>query len=216
LLSQFEQSYRQLRRYYSGSVSLVTDLDVGGDGFRVVRSPSLHEGFGAKTQLFDLIEDDKVLFLDCDVMAIRPFDEVWGMIDQDHFLIAKDVNDPLWRAVEIDAVSKRWPGRWMSPVLRYLGPNHPYYNTGVFAWKRTEHICGLFRMWELEWKRFRGSSQYPLVMAMDWRGERPGILPPKYNSWSKWYQNKQQALDAGVTFMHCWSEEKNRMSDFEG
>ena len=211
----FNATYPSLRQWYDGPVSVITDLQSGWshDGYHRIRYRHPFEGFGVKTVLPEYVAAPKILFLDADLSALRNLEEIWQLLNEHEFLIARDVHQTLGLAARWDLGTHKWPPEEVETTLRLVGFDRGYFNTGVFGWRPTERTRRLFHIWHCEWLKHRLSSQYALVRAMEYTSFRPYELPPSYNAYAGRFHSLEQAQQAGITFCHYWADHPRLMSD---
>lgn len=212
---EFNASYPSLRRWYDGPVSVITDLETGWSHGDYERIPYRHsfEGFGVKMVLPEYIDAQKTLFLDADLLVLRSLDEVWNLLDDHDFLIARDVHPTIGLAAKSDVGTRKWPREEIETTLRLVGFDRGYFNTGVFAWRPTKRTAKLFHIWHCEWLKHRLSSQYALVRALDYTGFRPYELHTSYNAYAGSFRSLEHAQQAGVRLCHYWADHPRLLHD---
>ena len=212
---EFNASYPSLRRWYDGPVRVLTDLEYGWmhDGYERIGYWHPFEGFGVKTVLPEYVDAPKALFLDADLLVLRGLEEIWHLLNDHDFLIARDVHRILGLAARWDVGTCKWPPEEVETTLRLVGFDRGYFNTGVFAWRPTERTRKLFHIWHCEWLKHRRSSQYALVRAMDYLSFRPCELHPSYNAYAGRFHSLEHAQQAGITLCHYWADHPRFMSD---
>lgn len=213
----FNACYPSLRRWYDGPVQVITDLESGWahDGYERICYRHPFEGFGVKTVLPEYVSASKVLFLDADLLVLRSLEEIWRLLDEHEFLIARDFHSTIGLAARWDMGTCKWPPEEIETTLQLVGFDRGYYNSGVFAWRPTEQTRKLFHIWHCEWLKHRLSSQYALVRAMDYLNFRPYELDASYNAFAGRYHSLEHAQSAGVILCHYWADHPRFMSDAE-
>lgn len=216
---QFRLSYRQLRRWHDGPVVVITDLQDGWDpsrGYQVGPIPSGITGWGGKTVLFDCVDAQRVLFLDCDVLVLGPLSGVWETLSRADLALVRDCHSTVGEAAYFDTMLRlgEFHADEMGLTPQIVGPDHPYYNAGIVGWKRNNTVRAFFQKWHAEWLRTRTSDQYPMVRALRQSRIRVAELPGTYNFWGKDMGRLADAQAAGIVCLHFWGAFKHRMIEF--
>jgi hypothetical protein len=204
-------------------MSVLTDLGTQGwerrDELRYeVRPlvpPDAAEHFGGKTLLDRYTRSGKVLALDCDTIAVAEFDALWQALDAAEFAVCRDVCPTLWAATENDIRFKpqNSPAD-MRDTIRLCGVDAPYFNGGVFAFRRTQRTADLFLKWHEEWRVYKRSNQYPLLRAMNRAGITPLELPSAFNADARDFGARNEAVAAGAKIVHFYGRSLDEMLGF--
>jgi hypothetical protein len=218
------KSIESIRRTgYLGTISVLTDLgssgwdrrDVLAYDVRQLAPPFVAERFGGKTLVDRYTGAGKVLAVDCDIVAVAPFDEIWCTLDSREFAACRDVCPTLWSAVENDIRCKPQNNPAdLRDTLRLCGVDAPYFNGGVFAFRRTPAVTNLFALWHEEWKKYRGSNQYTLLRALKRAGITPRILDSAYNADARCYETQEAAVSHGAKLVHFYGRSLEDMLRF--
>jgi hypothetical protein len=215
------ESFR--RAGYSGAISVLTDLGAGGwerqgklaYDIRPLAPPFVAERFGGKTFVDRYSSANKVLAVDCDIFAVGPVDGIWDVLDRGEFAICRDVCPTLWLAVENDIRCKpsNKPAD-LRDTLRICDVDAPYFNGGVFAFRRTPAVLNLFAFWYEEWKTYRGSNQYPLMRALKRAGIAPTELGAEYNADARCFETRAAAIARQMKLIHFYGRSLDDMLRF--
>jgi hypothetical protein len=128
-----------------------------------------------KTQINILTPFSETLCLDCDIKAINDISSIWDY-SSEYITIAKALN-PLVK----DAYYKNnREAIETAKCLEFIG-DYTQYNTGVFLFKDSEAINGIFKMWEKEWEKFKHYENMAFNRLISY-GLPVVELPSRYNT----------------------------------
>jgi Nucleotide-diphospho-sugar transferase len=149
-----------------------------------------------KTRLFDLSPYTETLYIDSDILPLKPIDPIWAYFDQADMVMALDRLPTIGECDHIGTVEKTY-------TLESLPASTTHYNSGVMLWRKTPVTQALFWQWQQEWTRFQKQDQLALVRAIAQIQLPIAQLPVNYNT---------SPIDAApvllprneVYFLHCW------------
>jgi Nucleotide-diphospho-sugar transferase len=149
-----------------------------------------------KTRLIDLSPYAETLYIDSDILPLKPIDPIWGYFDQADMVMALDRLPTIGECDHIGTAEKNY-------TLESLPASTTHYNSGVMLWRKTPLTQKLFWQWQQEWTRFQKQDQLALVRAIAQIQLPIAQLPVNYNI---------SPIDAApvllpkneVYFLHCW------------
>lgn len=149
-----------------------------------------------KTQLSRFSPYQETLFLDADILPIRPVSTLWPYLDHGDFAMVLDRNPTVGQCdhvaqEEIDYTLHRVPG------------NTPHFNSGVMVWRKTPGTQQLFQDWHQEWQHFKKQDQLALVRALNTTSIAVVPLPGTYNT-SPRDAAPLLRQNIEVHLLHCW------------
>jgi len=193
--------YQSLRKVgYTGPITIVTDMPKSGlkelpVNLIEVKVPLKYniirkfQSRWVKTSLHNYTPYDRTLFLDVDIVAVKPFDELWNYLDAADICM---VQDPL---------NKKRIMRANTPIPDGV----TYFNAGMILWRKCEAIDNLFKQWREQWLHSKMVDQPPLAKALEVTGVKPLQLPDKYNS-------IMSQKNSEHVFMHATGTEDTKIS----
>jgi len=149
-----------LRKHWQGPVAVVTEVDGPGrrvaeacaeDGrlgaIQVIPSEEVQAGgsgkaYYSKTKLPRLTPFDRTIFLDADVLVVKPFQELWP---EEGEAVITQFSDWVSTGGKMSQRIKGWREVEPHRVARQLAEKWPAINTGVIAW------CGDGGEWAQDW-----------------------------------------------------------------
>lgn len=167
-------SIKSLRRVgYAGPISVVSDLGQIVDE-NVISSPSYRSPKEAKIKSFALSPYDTTLYLDCDVYALLPIDEIWGNLVSSNLCMVRGLVPAIRRVHHAKAEE-------LTYTLSVCHPDFPHYNSGVALWMKAASNDTLWVRWAEEWDRFKDIDELALARALKTEGCSVFDLPSKFN-----------------------------------
>ena len=108
-----------------------------------------------KTSLNKYIDEEKVVFFDCDTLILSKFDIAWSYLD--YFDIALKMNP----------VKQKKIGKGDVSILnnKYLIRDIPHFNSGVIFFKKSDLIDEFFKLWNQFYKK--NNIKYDQVGLME-------------------------------------------------
>ena len=168
---------------------------------RAVEAPPVRSGrFAAqalKIQLGSLTPYSETLYLDADVLPLKPVGQIWEYLSLGCVAMVLDCHPTVG---ECDHIAQIEIDYTLSRVLRTT----PQFNSGVMLWRSDDVTRSLFSRWKAEWGLFGRHDQLALVRATKDLGISIREMPLKYNTPPQ--ENEPVSwpgIDA-VDLLHCW------------
>ncbi len=172
---------------YGITPRLLTAADLGTDKFS---SRSI------KTRLNTLSPYEESLFLDADILPLRPIGDLWQSLEQCDVAMVPDRLPKVSLCDHISPLEKSY-------TLRRLEGDAIQFNSGVLLWKSTAASHALFQEWHQEWLTFQAQDQLALVRALHTTRLAVTSLPTTYNT-SPIDAAPLLAAGEPVYLLHCW------------
>ena len=172
-IDEFRKSYNSLRQFYSGDVTLITNLKVSIDNLNIIKTESSFGDWRAmllnkpKHLKFSIYE--KSIFLDTDTIILDNFSELFKILDHFDFCATTGPMD------------YNWPRIKGQELVGYLP-----YNTGVLGYNSSELCQNVIDDW-LKFYRDRldlnlaGNDQTPFLESVFKHKANVCTLPNNYN-----------------------------------
>jgi hypothetical protein len=148
-----------------------------------------------KTHLGHISPYQETLYLDADILPIRPLTNIWDYLAQGDMAMVRDRQPTLADCDHIAIAEKAY-------TLSRLPSHTPQYNSGVMLWRHSSTSQALFNHWQREWQMFQQHDQLALVRAIDAVGMNIVQLPVNYNI------SPIDAVDLiakhEANLLHCW------------
>jgi Nucleotide-diphospho-sugar transferase len=170
-------------------------------GITPITIPSKHrtgnfQSRNLKTRLASLSPYPETLYIDSDILPLKPIDPIWDYLNQADLAMALDRLPTIGECDHISPIEIRY-------TLESLPESTAQYNSGVMLWRNNRATQALFRRWQQEWGRFQKHDQLALVRALARMQLSVARLPVNYNI---------SPIDAApvllprneVYFLHCW------------
>jgi Nucleotide-diphospho-sugar transferase len=149
-----------------------------------------------KTQLASRSPYIETLYIDSDILPLKPIAPIWDYLAQSDMAMAHDRLPTIGECDHVALVERTY-------TLATLPASTTHYNSGVMLWRDTPAVQALFQTWQQEWGQFRKQDQLALVRALARRPLPIAQLPVNYNT---------SPIDAApvllprneVYFLHCW------------
>jgi Nucleotide-diphospho-sugar transferase len=149
-----------------------------------------------KTQLASRSPYTETLYIDSDILPLKPIAPIWDYLAQSDMAMAHDRLPTIGECDHVALVEREY-------TLALLPPSTRHYNSGVMLWRDTPAIQELFQQWQQEWGQFQKQDQLAFVRALAQRPVPIAQLPVNYNT---------SPIDAApvllprneVYFLHCW------------
>lgn len=156
-----------VRRHNPGvPIDLFTDVDAPAEGFdRIVRIEDPWHRSKIDAMLASRFE--RTLFLDADVFVVADVRDVFDLLERFDVALAQDQEQ------NSDHARSVW--------RREMPATFPQYNSGVFAYRRTDPVLQLLSDWRAIVREGGGRDQ-PSLRELLWDSDlRIATLPPEYN-----------------------------------
>lgn len=127
-----------------------------------------------KISLNNLNLFDETLYLDSDVLPVKPIDEIWSFLELGDILISPD------RFPQVSECKHISPEE-IDYTLKICPPDSIQYNGGVLLWKKSPQTQTLFDTWQTEWRIFKQQDQLALCRAIQTTKTEIVHLPRQYN-----------------------------------
>jgi Nucleotide-diphospho-sugar transferase len=186
-------SDRPLLRQFSLSEYGITPRWIAPDELSH-RGPFLSRAI--KTQLLSFSPYQETLFLDADILPIRPISNLWDYLADSDLAMVSDRNPTVDQCDHIAQAEKDY--------TRQLVTGHtPHFNSGVMLWRNTPTTQRLFQQWHHEWQQFQKQDQLALVRALHTIPLTVAPLPITYNI-SPRDAAPVLLRNGEVYLLHCW------------
>ena len=150
-----------------------------------------------KTLLYDLSPYDETLYLDSDIIAIKPVMDLWQNLEHHDLAMALDSRPLVSQCNHISAAELKY-------TLSLCCESAAQYNGGVLLWKRSSAAKKLFKRWAKEWQVFQKHDQLALVRALEYSGVKIKELHQRYNVSPKEFMPETWPGLDQVSLLHCW------------
>jgi hypothetical protein len=149
-----------------------------------------------KTRLASLSPYVETLYIDSDILPLKPIAPIWDYLAQSDMAMAHDRLPTIGECDHVALVERTY-------TLAALPASTTHYNSGVMVWRNTPAVQALFQTWQQEWGQFQKQDQLAFVRALARRPLPIAQLPVNYNT---------SPIDAApvllprnaVYFLHCW------------
>jgi Nucleotide-diphospho-sugar transferase len=134
-------------------------------------------GFGSrftKTQLNELSPYAETLYLDADILPLKPITAIWNYLETSEIAFVLDRNPTIGQCDHISIEEIKY-------TLQLLSASTWQYNSGLILWRKTLATTKLFEKWNNEWQRFSQHDQLALVRALSQSCLKISLLPKHYN-----------------------------------
>jgi hypothetical protein len=148
-----------------------------------------------KTCLANISPYNETLYLDSDILPMRPLNPIWDYLAQGDMAMAVDRQPTIADCDHIANVEKAY-------TLRLLPSDTPQYNIGVILWRNSTPTQALFKHWQQEWNKFQRHDQLALVRAIAQARPRVAILSINYNISP--IDAPKLLAENEVYLLHCW------------
>lgn len=139
--------------------------------------PNHHSSFSSreiKTRLSTFSPYKETLFLDADILPLKPIGELWDYLSQGDMAMVLDRCPILALCLHVSPEEKNY-------TLEYLPETANHFNSGVILWRDSIQTQSLFQQWYQEWLRFKKHDQLALVRAIHHTQFSVTRLPDIYN-----------------------------------
>lgn len=148
-----------------------------------------------KTCLANISPYDETLYLDSDILPLKPLTSIWDYLGQGDIAMVIDRQPTISACDHIAHTEKTY-------TLHRLPSETPQYNSGVMLWRNSSNTQLLFKHWQQEWNKFQQHDQLALVRAIASSQTKIVPLPINYNispidAPELLYHNE-------VYLLHCW------------
>ena len=149
-----------------------------------------------KTRLNAYTPYQETLFLDADILPLKPIADLWGYLDQGDLAMVVDRLPMISLCDHIAQEEKAY-------TLQRLPGNTVQFNSGVMLWRESLATQSLFHRWHQEWQQFQRHDQLALIRAIKALQIPVTKLPMTYNI-SPIDAAPLMASDQTVHLLHCW------------
>ena len=149
-----------------------------------------------KTQLLRFSPYQETLFLDADILPIRPIRHLWEYLAYGDLAMVSDRNPTVDQCDHIAQVEKDY-------TLQLVPGHTAQFNSGVMLWRNTLSTQRLFQAWHHEWQQFQKQDQLALVRALRTMPLTVVPLPVTYNISPRDAAPVLLRQDE-VYLLHCW------------
>jgi hypothetical protein len=127
-----------------------------------------------KIHLSTLSPYKETLYLDADIIPLKPIKELWNYLSQGDIAMTIDTFPTLALCYHISQEEKNY-------TLERLEGSTTQFNSGVILWRKTIQTQLLFEQWYKEWLIFKKHDQLALIRAIHDTQSSITILPSIYN-----------------------------------
>jgi hypothetical protein len=185
--------------------STYQDLDLADPGITLIQAPIESDKNAAlnafvsrnlKTRLAGITPYQETLYVDSDMLPLKPLDPIWAYLAEADFAMAVDRLPTIAQCdhiakVELDYTMEILPGSTIQ------------FNSGLMLWRSNAATQTLFDQWQQEWQCFKKHDQLAMVRALATTHLKVAQLPVNYNT---------SPRDAApvllprneVYLLHCW------------
>ncbi|MEH1849889.1 MAG: hypothetical protein V7L25_34180 [Nostoc sp.] len=136
-----------------------------------------------KTSLHTFTVFDETLYLDADILPIKPIDEIWSFFNHGNIAL---VPDPVPKMVDCVDCSEYISSEERDYTLKTCAADLIQFNSGLILWKNTPDAQTLFETWQKEWRKFKQQDQLALSRAIQETKNQIVHLPYAYNYPVSW------------------------------
>ncbi|MEH2425190.1 MAG: glycosyltransferase [Nostoc sp.] len=137
-----------------------------------------------KTSLHTFTVFDETLYLDADILPIKPIDEIWGFFNHGNIAM---VPDPVPKMVDCANCDNYVSSEEKDYTLKTCAADLVQFNSGLILWKNTPDAYTLFETWQKEWRRFKQQDQLALSRTIQETKNQIVHLPYAYNYPGSWF-----------------------------
>jgi hypothetical protein len=179
---------------------LVDRLPLYEYGIRLLPMPCNHQDRAfrsrdLKTYLANISPYNETLYLDSDILPIRPLNAIWDYLAQGDIAMVRDRQPTIADCDHIAHNEKAY-------TLSLLPGETPQYNSGVMLWRNSPLTQSLFKQWQQEWNKFQRHDQLALVRAIAQFQAGVVTLPINYNISP--IDAPKLLAENEVYLLHCW------------
>jgi hypothetical protein len=148
-----------------------------------------------KTCLANISPYNETLYIDSDILPLRPLNPIWDYLAQGDIAMVADRQPTIADCDHIAHHEKAY-------TLSLLPGETPQYNSGVILWRNSPLTQSLFKQWQQEWNKFQRHDQLALVRAIAQVRPRVATLPINYNISP--IDAPKLLAENEVYLLHCW------------
>jgi Nucleotide-diphospho-sugar transferase len=191
-------------------ITLICDRPLGDAlslqdyGITAVELPTDPNAFASrhlKTQLATLSPYAETIYIDSDMLPLKPIAPVWRYLDDGDMAMALDRLPTVAECDHIAPAERDYTLDFLA--AQSLPSTTTQFNSGVMVWRRNPTTQRLFKQWQQEWLRFQKQDQLALVRAIATTQSEIAPLPVNYNI---------SPIDSApvllpkneVYLLHCW------------
>ncbi len=224
LVRFFHRSLESLRiSRYGGTVRVLTNLppdeklwlrDDRRFGLVSLKATDSVDGFGGKTVINKYANAVKTIILDCDTLVLGALEPLWDALDRSDLAVCPDIMKTLGRAIHSDLQHKpKYDREDMEKTLRLCGPDAPYFNCGVIAFRKSKRCDDFFAQWHKEWAIAKSTDQYAFLRTLKQTGLPVQVLGTEFNCPCQWVTGIQDARARGIRILHFFGDKQAMLRD---
>lgn len=149
-----------------------------------------------KTRLAKITPYQETLYIDSDMLPLKPIDPIWAYLSGADFAMAVDRLPTIAQCDHIAPVERDY-------TMELLPGDTIQFNSGLMLWRNNTETQTLFEQWQQEWQCFQKHDQLAMVRALATTQLQVAQLPVNYNI---------SPIDAApvllpkneVYLLHCW------------
>ncbi len=149
-----------------------------------------------KTRLATITPYQETLYIDSDMLPLKPIDPIWSYLSTADFAMAVDRLPTIAQCDHIAPVERDY-------TMELLPGETIQFNSGLMLWRSNAETKELFEQWQQEWQCFKKHDQLAMVRALAKTQLQVAQLPVNYNI---------SPIDAAplllpkneVYLLHCW------------
>ncbi len=183
--------------------STYQDLDLQNLGITLIKIPiesdknsNTFVSRNLKTRLAGITPYQETLYIDSDMLPLKPIDPIWGYLSDADFAMAVDRLPTIAQCDHIAPVERDY-------TMELLPGDTIQFNSGLMLWRNNAATQSLFDQWQQEWQCFKKHDQLAMVRALATTQLNVAQLPVNYNI---------SPIDAApsllpkneVYLLHCW------------
>lgn len=131
-----------------------------------------------KTRLHTFTEFDETLYLDADILPVKPIDEIWSFLQFANTALTIDpyptISLLISKFTHVSQVERTY-------TSKICDGDAVQFNGGLILWRNNYDGNTLFETWHKEWSRFKQQDQLALSRAIQETKTKIADIPSTYN-----------------------------------